>query len=56
MHDIESMLNGCRNCGHDLREHRSDSAEDCLITWKTKLLETLRILDVCGGQFSVHNF
>ena len=56
MHDIESMVNEHRNCGRDLREHRSDSAKDCLIMWETELLETLRILDVCGGQFSAHNF
>ena len=56
MHDIESMVNERRNCARDLRHHRSNYAEDGLITWKTKLLETLRILDVCGGQFNAHNF
>ena len=56
MRDIESMVNERRNCAHDLGECHSDSAKDYLITWKTELLETLRILDVCGGHFSAHDF
>ena len=48
---IESAVRERANCTRDSQEPYPESTNDCVVFCRTKLLEKLRALDVCGFQF-----
>ena len=53
VHHIESVVDECANCAHDLREHRLKSTKECLIARRAEIGEILRFFGVCGFQLTI---
>ena len=50
---IESAVRESANCARDSQEHYLNSTNGCVLSWRTKLSERLRALEVCGSQFTM---
>ena len=56
MHNIESVVGERRNSAQDSQERHPVPLEECLITYRTELSDTLSILDVRVCRFAAPTF
>jgi len=53
LRNIESAVRERANCARDSKGDCPGSTNDCVVSWRTEILERLEALDVCGFQFTM---